>query len=186
MSTWITREAALELIKAQKPEANLIQHAIASEAVMRALAQHFGEPEAMVELWALTGLLHDVDYPHTKDNPAEHGLKAEQFLQGHLPDEAIFAIKAHNSECTGVEPQSKFDLALRASETVTGLISAAAMVRPNGMQGMEAKSLKKKMKDKAFAASVSRERIKECEKINMSLDEFLNVAIKAMSELPSN
>ena len=176
----ITRDAALELIKAQEPEPNLIQHAIASEAVMRALAQHFGEPEEKVNLWALTGLLHDVDYPHTKDNPAEHGLKAEQFLQGYLPDEAIFAIKAHNSEYTGVEPQSKFDLALRAAETVTGLISAAAMVRPNGMEGMEAKSLKKKMKDKAFAASVSRDNIRQCAEAGLELDVFLALAIEAM------
>ncbi len=183
MSTRITRDAALELIKAQQPEPHMLQHALASEAVMRGLARHFGESDEVVNLWGLTGLLHDLDYPHTKSNPAQHGLMAEQFLAGQLPEDAIFAIKAHNSECTAVEPQSKFDLALRAGETVTGLITAAALVRPTGMAGMEAKSLKKKMKDKAFAASVNRERIKECEKIDMTLDEFLSVAIKAMAEL---
>lgn len=179
----ITRDLALKLLEDQGPEPHLIQHALASEAVMRGLAKYFGEPEDQVELWGITGLLHDIDYPQTKTNPAQHGLLAEQFLVDKLPEEAVYAIKAHNSECTGVEPKSRLDIALRAAETVTGLITAAALVRPSGMDGMVAKSLKKKMKDKAFAASVSRERIKECEQIEMSLDDFLNVAIIAMSEL---
>ena len=176
----ITRDAALDLLHAQHPDPHMVRHALASEAVMRHLAEHFGED---AEVWGLTGLLHDVDFPHTKDQPERHGLMAMELLEGHLPPEALHAITAHNSECTGVEPAQRFDLALRAAETVTGLVSAAALMRPTGMEGMEAKSLKKKMKDKAFAASVSRERIRECEKIDLSLDDFFHLSIKAMAAL---
>ena len=179
----LTREAALDLIKQQNPEQHMVQHALASECVMRALARYFGEDET---LWGITGLVHDVDFPHTKGTPASHGLMAEDMLAGSLPLEGVRAIKAHNSECTGVDPKSRFDYALRAAETVTGMVTAAALVRPTGMEGMEAKSLKKKMKDKAFAAAVSRERIRECEKIGITLDEFFTLAIKAMSTLSNH
>ena len=156
----------------------MLQHAQASEAVMRALAAHFGED---VELWGLAGLLHDVDYPETKDTPEQHGVRAMEILEGKLPAEALAAIKAHNSECTGSEPETRMDYALRAAETITGLINAAALMRPTGMEGMEIKSLKKKMKDKAFAASVNRDRIRECEKVALPLDDFLRIAITAMT-----
>ncbi len=174
----LSRDAALELINRQNPEQHMVQHARATEAVMRALARRFGEDE---ELWGLTGLLHDVDFPHTRETPEKHGLHAETLLAGQLPPEAVTAIKAHNSEWTQVMPETRLDYALRAGETVTGMVTAAALVRPTGMAGMEAKSLKKKMKDKAFAAAVSRERIRECEQTGLSLDDFLALAITAMS-----
>lgn len=174
----VNREEALALLREYKADPHMLQHALSSEAVMRALARHFGEDE---ELWGLAGLLHDVDYPLTKDNPAEHGLRAMELLAGKLPQEALDAIKAHNSECTGAEPASRMDYALRCAETITGLVSAAALMRPTGMEGMQVKSLKKKMKDKAFAASVNRERIRECENMGMPLDEFLALSIVAMT-----
>lgn len=174
----IDRDSALALINDYDPEPHMVQHALYSEAVLRALARHFGEDE---ELWGVTGLLHDVDYPRTKDCPEKHGSEGAALLQGKLPEEALYAIAAHNSECTGVAPQSRLDYALRCGETVTGLVHAASLMRPTGMQGMEVKSLKKKMKDKAFAAAVSRERIRECEKMGMSLEEFFGLAIMAMT-----
>ena len=176
----LTREAAIDLITAQNPEPHMLQHAQASEAVMRALARHFGEDE---ELWGLTGLLHDLDYPRTKEIPARHGLLSGELLDGLMPEAAVQAIKAHNGEYTGCLPKSHFEFALRAAETVTGLVTAAALVRPTGMEGMEAKSLKKKMKDKAFAAAVNRETIRECEKTGLVLDDFLTLAITAMSDM---
>lgn len=176
----LTREEAVMLVKEQNPEPHLVQHALASEAVMRALAGNFGED---VEYWGIIGLVHDVDFPHTKDAPEKHGLLAEDILEGKMPGDAVAAIKAHNSECTGVEPQSRLDYALRAAETVTGMVSAAALVRPTGYEGMEAKSVKKKMKDKAFAANVNRERIRECEKMGMTLDDFLALSIRAMAAM---
>jgi len=173
----LERSAALDLLAQYTPEPHMRQHALSSEAVMRALAVHLREDE---EIWGLAGLLHDIDYAQTRDNPSQHGLSAMHILAGRLPQAALDAIQAHN-DMTGKEPCSPFDFSLRAAETVTGLISAAARMRPTGMEGMEAKSLKKKMKDKAFAASVSREHIRECERIPLSLDDFLGIAIKAMT-----
>lgn len=176
----LTREEALLLVKEQNPEPHLVQHALASEAVMRALAENFGED---IDLWGVIGLVHDVDFPHTKDTPETHGLMAEEILAGKMSGDAVAAIKAHNSECTGMEPHNRLDYALRAAETVTGMVSAAALVRPTGYEGMEAKSVKKKMKDKAFAANVNRERIRECEKMGMALDDFIALSIRAMAAM---
>ena len=178
MSRMPTREEAWKLVTEYVPSESLQRQALAVEAVMRHMARERGQDE---ELWGLTGLLHDVDFPHTKDTPEKHGLMAEELLAGLVTDEVMNAVKAHNSECTGVAPASRLDYALRCGETVTGMVTAAALVRPTGMDGMEAKSLKKKMKDKAFAAAVNRERIRECEQIGLSLDDFLTLAIKAMS-----
>jgi len=176
----IQREAALNLLREPEPEAHLVQHALASEAVMRALARHFGEDE---EVWGITGLLHDWDYPLTASRPERHGLESAERLAGELPEEALQAIRAHNAECNGSAVNSRFDVALRCGETVTGLISAAALVRPTGMEGMQVSSLKKKMKDKAFAASVNRTVIRQCTDMGLELDQFLGLAIEAMTPI---
>lgn len=178
----ITRTEAIELLLAQNPEKHLVHHALATELVMRTLAGHFGED---AELWGLTGLLHDIDFPATRDLPERHGIEAMGLLEGHLPDEGLAAIRAHNSECNGNTPSTRLDIALRCAETVTGLVGTAALVRPTGMEGMQASSLKKKMKDKAFAASVSRDRIKECANIGLELGDFLGLAITAMAPAAS-
>jgi len=176
----ISRDDAMQLVLAQNPDTHLAHHALQSEAVMRGLAARFGED---AELWGLTGLLHDVDFPHTKDTPERHGLMAMELLAGALPDEALQAIRAHNSECTGEPPVSRMDYALRAAESVTGLVSANALVRPEGMAGMAPKSLKKKMKEKAFAAAVDRSRILECEKIGLDQGELFQIAIDAIAPI---
>lgn len=178
----LSRDQALELVKSQNPEPHLVNHAVQTEAIMRTLALKLGHDP---ELWGVTGLLHDLDYPRTKDNPARHGLDAAEMLQGRMPDDALHAIVAHNEEYTQVAAASPFDFALRAAESATGLIATAALVRPTRMEGMQPKSLTKKMKDKAFAASVSRERIRECEKLGMELAEFFQLAIPAMAEVAS-
>jgi putative nucleotidyltransferase with HDIG domain len=172
----LDRTEALSLLKASAPD-HLYVHALETEAVMRALAARLGHDP---DTWGLAGLLHDLDYPETKDTPEKHGLLTTEALAGKLPEEAVQAIARHN-EMNGNQPESQFDYALRCGETVTGLIHTAALVRPTRMQGMEAKSLKKKMKDKAFAASVCRETIKECEKIGLELGDFLTLAIGAIT-----
>lgn len=173
----LDRQEALRLLQDNTPEPHLVQHALASEAVMRGLAARLDRD---ADLWGLAGLLHDLDYSATKDEPARHGAASADMLAGMLPDEALRAIRAHAFEMNGVEPASDFDFALRCGETVTGLVSAAALVRPNGMEGMQASSLKKKMKDKAFARNVRREVIRECEKLGLELGEFLTIAIESM------
>lgn len=176
----IDRDRAFALLQEYGPEPHMLEHALFSEAVLRAMAGRLGEDE---NLWALAGLLHDLDYPQTKNCPEQHGVNGAAALEGLLPQEALHAIAAHNSECTQVAPQSRLDYALRAGETITGLVHAAALMRPTGMEGMQIKSLKKKMKDKAFAAAVSRDRIGECENAGIGLDDFLALAIEAMAPL---
>lgn len=177
----IDRDAALELVKAQNPNPGLLAHGRQTEVVMRALAERLGQDP---ELWGITGLLHDLDYPHTAETPERHGLALRETVpQDALPGDAWHAIAAHNDEYTGVAPESVFDYALRAAETVTGLISAAALVRPTRMEGMAPKSIKKKMKDKAFAANVRRANILECDKAGLPLDEFLALAIAAIASV---
>lgn len=174
----LDRDSALALVLAQGPNEGLRAHGLQTEAVMRALAVHLGQD---VELWGLTGLLHDLDYPLTAETPERHGLALREILPpGALPDEALRAIAAHNDEHTGASPETAFDFALRAAESVTGIISANALVRPDRMRGMSPKSVKKKMKDKAFAANVRRENILECDKAGVPLDAFLALAIAAM------
>ncbi len=174
----ITREEALALLDEQGVRDHLLQHSLASSAVMRGLAGHFGED---AELWSLTGLLHDLDWPRTMDHPERHGLDACELLAGRLPEEALQAIRAHNAECNGSEVRTLFDRALRCGETVTGLVTAAALVRPTGIEGMEVRSLRKKLKDKAFAAGVNRETVKSCTETGLTLDEFLGLAVRAMA-----
>ena len=174
----ITREEALTLLAENGVREHLLQHSLASEAVLQGLAEHFGED---AELWSRTGLLHDLDYPKTESCPERHGLEAAELLAGRLPEEALQAIRAHNSEHTGTPVQSRFDVALRCGETVTGLVTAAALVRPTGITGMEVKSLKKKMKDQAFAAGVSRDIIKSCTDMGLTLEDFLGLAIASMA-----
>jgi len=174
----LQRDEAMALVRAEGPDPHLVNHAVQTEAIMRALAQRLGHD---ADLWGLTGLLHDLDFPKTKDNPARHGLDAAEALAGKLPEEALHAIKAHNEECTGIAAENDFDYALRCAESVTGLVSAAALVRPTRMEGMKPKSLVKKMKDKSFAAAVSRERISEFEKLGMERADFLALAIAAMA-----
>lgn len=176
----MSRDKALELLAEQGVVESLLHHSFQSEAVLQALANHLNEDK---ELWAMTGLLHDVDFFHTANSPEKHGIMVMGILKDYLPENALYAIKAHNSEYTGCAPISSFDYALRAGETVTGLIYTASLVRPEGFNRMTPKSIKKKMKDKAFAASVSRENIRECENLGIDLDTFLTLSIHAMASV---
>lgn len=177
----ITREEALELLSRHNGEPGQVKHALESEAVLRALARKLGKDE---DIWGFAGLLHDLDYAATKEGVTRHGLDSAEMLDGKLPSEALNAIRRHANEMNGCEgPENEFDYALRCGETVTGLVHTAALVRPTRMEGMKTKSLKKKMKDKAFAASVNRETIRECEKLGLELGEFLQISIDAITEI---
>ncbi len=177
----LSRDEALALLKSKNTETNLINHALESEAVMRGLAKRLDRDE---ELWGVTGLLHDLDYATTKEATERHGLDTAGLLEGKLPEEALDAIRRHACEMNGSEqPSTEFDFALRCGETVTGLVHAGALVRPTKIEGMMPKSLKKKMKDKAFAASVNRDCIRECDKIGLDLGEFLQIAIASITEI---
>lgn len=180
MST-ITREEALKLLNTHIRSENMKKHCLASEAVMRALAKRMGRNE---DEWGIAGLLHDIDVEITNADPYTHGPQATTLLKGKISDQALDAIVMHNEMATGKERYSEFQHALAAGETITGLITATALVYPDKkVASVKVKSVTKRMKEKAFAASVKRENILECEKIGLSLDEFTALALGAMQEI---
>lgn len=178
------REEALILLQENISNPRMLEHSLASEAVMRALALQLHEDQ---EIWGLAGLLHDIDVELTNADPKIHGPYARKLLEGKLPDEAIDAIAMHNEEATGKERTTKFQHALAAGETITGLINATRLVYPDqNIASVKAKSITKRMKQKAFAASVKRENILECEAIGIPLNEFAALALQAMQEMPQS
>ncbi len=181
--TIITRDKALNLLEDNLKNRNLIRHCLASEAVMRTLAFDRGED---IDLWGITGLLHDLDYEKTVDDPARHALVTASMLDGELPEEAIHAIKSHNSENNGIERSSDFDYLLAAGESITGLIVAVALVYPDKkIQPVKLKSVLKRMNMTAFARSVPRETIRDCSKAGYELDEFARLSLEAMKGIAS-
>ena len=181
----MNRTEALSLLKKYVRSEKMLYHCYSSEAVMRALAKKLDRD---VEKWGLAGLLHDIDSEITNADPLKHGLVAEDLLLDEGIDaEIVDAIKMHNEEATGLERKTEFQHALAAGETITGLIYATALVYPDKkIADVKTKSVTKRMKQSAFAASVSRENIMECEKIGIPLNEFADLALNAMKEIASD
>lgn len=177
----ITRAESIELVKENVKNKNLVNHMIGVGAIMKGLAEHYGED---AQLWEAVGILHDIDYETFGEDFANHGAKSAEMVKDILPADAINAIRSHNP-LTGYEPESRFDIALLAVDAISGLIVANALVRPNRMEGMKAKSIKKRMKDKSFARQVSRENVMKCEEIDIPFSEFATIAIKAMDSVAS-
>ena len=174
----IGRDEALALVEERIPQCNLVNHCIATELIMRALALHLGLPEEDVERWGLAGLLHDLDYAETADDPARHGLITAEQLQGVIDDEMLHAILAHANK---VPRESAMDHALWCADPTTGFIVAAALVRPDkSLAGVEVRSLTKRWKEKAFAKGASREQMAGCSELGLDRDEFLGIALSAM------
>ncbi|MDA8130573.1 MAG: HDIG domain-containing protein [Elusimicrobia bacterium] len=174
------RDSALALLRRHVSNENMIKHCLASEAVMRALAARLGRDQ---ELWGLAGLLHDVDVELTAGDISRHTHEAERILrESGLPEHLIEAVKLHNEAAHGGRKRSEqFHNALAAAETVTGLITATALVYPDRkLAGVKASSVVKRMKDKRFAASVDRSIIMECERLGLRLEEFVELALAAM------
>jgi uncharacterized protein len=177
----INRKEAIKLLEENISSENMLKHCYASEAVMRAIARRLGRDE---EEWGLAGLLHDIDVEITHADPHTHGPYAEKLLKGKISDEALDAIVMHNEVATGKERTLEFQHALAAGETITGLITATALVYPDKkIASVKPKSITKRMKQKAFAASVKRENILECEKIGIPLPEFAELTLNAMKEI---
>jgi uncharacterized protein len=178
----LTREEALELLNSYVKNERMLNHCYASEAVLSALARRLGEDEAK---WGMAGLLHDLDIELVNGDLHVHGLEAEKILRGKGFDpEIIDAVVMHNEAVSRAKRQTRFQHALSSGETITGLIVATTMVYPDKkLTSVKPKSVIKRMKEKAFAASVSRENIMECEKLGISLDEFVDISINAMREI---
>lgn len=160
----------------------MIFHSLASEAVMRALARRLGRDE---EQWGQAGLLHDLDVEITHADPKIHGLETARMLtEMGIDAEVVEAIKLHNEYASGQPRTEEFHHALAAGETITGLVLATSLVYPDKkISSVKPKSVVKRMKEKAFAASVKRENILECELIGIPLEEFAELSIVAMAKL---
>jgi putative nucleotidyltransferase with HDIG domain len=175
----INREQGLNLLKKHIQAENLIKHCLATEAIMRSVAKRLGKDE---ELWGLTGLLHDIDLEITRDDQSKRALVgAEMLAHEGFPLEALQTIRAHNGERLGIPRQTEFEHALAASETITGLIVATALVQPEKkIASVKVKSVTKRMKEKRFAENVNRDIILECEDIGIPLEDFVALSITAM------
>lgn len=178
----MTRDQADELLKSYIKNEKMLFHCYSSEAVLRALAKRLGKDE---EKWGLAGLLHDIDSEITNGDSTRHALEAVEILRKHQIDEEIIdAIKMHNEHATGLERTTEFQHALAAGETITGLIYATALVYPDKkIKDVQTKSVTKRMNQLAFAASVNRTTIMECEKIGIPLNEFAEISINAMKQI---
>ena len=176
----ISREEAENLVRKHIKKRNWFLHVLAVEAIMRGLARRLGEDE---EIWGLTGLLHDIDFERTINTPERHGLEAEKILKGLVPEEVIQAIKAHNS-LTSIQPSTIMDKALIASDAVSGLIIASALVMPSKkLKEVRLETLVKKFKDKSFARGADRKRIMVCEELGLSREEFLELALESLKKI---
>ncbi len=175
----MTRDDAEKLLKQYVANDRMLNHCYAAEAVMRALARRLGEDE---DKWAMAGLLHDIDIEVTDADLARHGLEAQKILAERGVDpEIIDAVAMHNETTAGKKRSTRFHHALAAGETITGLIIATTLVYPDKkLASVKTKSVVKRMKEKAFAASVNRDVIMECELIGIPLNEFAELSIAAM------
>jgi putative nucleotidyltransferase with HDIG domain len=176
-----SRDSALELLHRYVDHENLRRHMYAVEAACRAYARKFGEDE---DLYGLAGLLHDFDY---EKRPDEHPLPGAEILREEgYPEELVHAVLAHGyPNRTNVEPKTLLDRTLRACDEVTGLIMAAALVRPSrSVLDLEAKSVLKKFKDRAFAAGVDREEVAAAAaELGVDLREHIQFVIEGMREV---
>jgi predicted hydrolase (HD superfamily) len=176
-----TREEALELFKKYNESESLTKHAYAVEGVMRHFARLYGEDE---DKWGVIGLIHDLDY---EKYPEQHCTMTEKILKEEgWPEDYIHAVLSHAwGICSDVEPEHKMEKILFATDELTGLITTSVLVRPDkNIHNLKLKSVKKKWKDKRFAAKIDREVIqKGADMLGMPLDELIEETIKGMQEV---
>ncbi len=176
-----TRTKAWELLNTYNQNESLIKHALAVEGVMRYMARKYDENE---DLWGVIGLIHDLDY---EQFPDQHCRKTEEILKAHQwPDDLIRAVISHGyGICTDVEPRSTLEKVLFAVDELTGLVATTALVRPSkSVLDLKAKSVKKKWKDKRFAAGVDRGIIERgAAMLNVELGELITDTIMGMREV---
>jgi len=170
------REAAVALCREKCLKETTVRHLISVEGVMRGLARRFEHDE---DLWGLTGLFHDLDQDHTGDDAANHARLAAEWLgEAGVDERVINGVLAHAYEEYRTDLMSK---AVVHADAVAGLLVAAALVRPERSAGMKVSSVKKKLKEKAFAPGVNREEVLDVEQsIGLPLDEFLSVSIEGL------
>lgn len=177
----MNREHALNLLKQRLKSKNLFKHCLAAEACLKELACHFGEDQ---ETWALAGLLHDIDYEETLNDPAHHGLIGAEILEKEgLAQDIIYAIKVHAGHFA---PKSKLDWALFATDPLTGLIVASALMHPDKkLQSLDTEFVIRRFKEKRFAAGANREQISACKNFGLELEQFIQICLDGMKKISS-
>jgi uncharacterized protein len=173
------RDEALALVRDKAEKETTVRHLISVEGVMRSLARHFGEDEAT---WGLVGLFHDLDQDQTHDDPERHAYQAAEWLREAGVDERIVSgVLAHAHEQYRTDRMTQ---AVVHADSVAGLLVAAALVRPDRAEGMKVSSVKKKLKEKAFAPGVNRDEVREVEeKLGVPLDEFIALGIEGLQSV---
>ncbi len=180
----MNRKEVLESINENVENKNLLKHMLATEAIMRALARRLSEDE---DEWGLTGLLHDIDVELTEGDENSHSkLGADLASELGASKEMVHAILCHNA-AHGLPCETKLDKALFCADPLTGLITASALVRSDKkLAGLEAKSVLKRFKEKAFAAGANREHIASCQGLGIEIEEFVSLGLKAMQDIAGN
>ena len=180
MKSKFDRAEILNSIRDNVQDKNMVKHMLATEAIMRALARKLGEDE---EEWGITGLLHDIDVELVEGDMSSHSkLGADIARELGANESMAHAILCHN-EAHGTPRETKLDKALFCVDPLSGLITAAALVRPDKLSGLTAKSVMKRFREKSFAAGVNREQVAKCQDIGLELEEFINLGIEAMKSI---
>jgi len=174
----VEREEALVNLKENLKNENLVKHCIAVEAGMEELAEYFDED---IEEWSLAGLLHDIDYESTQDNPERHSLVGAEILEDlGLSEEIVYAVKVHN-EIHGLPRKSKMDKALYSVDPLTGLIVAATLIHPDKkLEAVDVEFVMNRFDETSFARGANREQIRACNELGLELEEFIELVLKGM------
>ncbi len=169
----------LALLQKHVTSESLIEHCVATGAIMRAIAPHLNEDP---DLYEVIGILHDIDYEIVSGDMERHGMVgAEMLLQAGLPEEIADAVRRHNHHLFS-DHSTPLDLCLQSADSISGLIIACALVKGGAIEEVTIKTVKKKMKDKGFAAGCDRERIRAVEPL-MDLDLFIRSAIEGVTQI---
>jgi putative nucleotidyltransferase with HDIG domain len=180
----LDRREALQSVKENVENPNLIKHMLAAEAIMRALAARLGGD---VNEWGLTGLLHDIDVELTGGDMTSHSRLGADLARDLGAGEAVAAAILCHNERHGVPPETPMEKALFCADPLTGLITAAVLVRPDKkIAALEPASVRKRFKEKSFAAGASREHIARCADIGLELDEFIAIGVAAMQGIAAD
>lgn len=177
----MNREEALKHVKENIKNKNLLKHMYATEAVMMGLAEKFGED---IEKWGIAGLVHDIDYDTTADDPDRHSLVGGDMLDKlGYDEEIVYAVKAHN-EVHGLERNSLMDKALFCTDPLTGLIVAAALISPEKkLNAINTQFVINRFYEKTFSKGANREQIKACSEIGLTLEEFISIGLESMRQI---
>jgi putative nucleotidyltransferase with HDIG domain len=175
----LTREEALAVIRSKVNNERLVKHMLAVEAVMKALAERLDQE---VETWALAGLVHDLDYDETLKDPERHGRLGASYLKDMGVDEGI--VRAVESHAGHVERETVLEKALYATDPLTGLIVAAALMHPSKkLREVTSEFVMNRFREKRFAAGADRDQIKSCEGVGLDLQEFISIGLGAMQDI---